>query len=635
MIYIQQNTTNQIFVNVSEFKTLPNPYYLWRLQNVQSQEIISFIPENITSTYPSFYRNKYDVFEFNTFLSAGTNFIYSVGNPVNLNLINNNEYWLGIYETLSASTNVNLATEKLLTSLAFIFVDATEDVYTGNTNNFANNVVYNSNQILPTPSPSNTPSITPTNTPTTTLTTTPTTTSTPTTTPTTTTTLTTTPTTTTTLTTTPSPTSSPGSTPTATPSNTPSNTPSITPTQTPTNTSTQTPTTTPTNTSTHTPTTTPSITPTNTQTPTNTNTPTPSITSSNTPTPTPTITATNTQTPTTTQTPTSTNLPLDCSWSGTSSSWENNPNLWSVCAPIPTPTNTPTPSITPSITPSPTNTPSQTPTQTPTKTNTPTPSITPSITPSPVPVLTFYVSSGSTSLQACQTGPSFYVYAQDLGNCAGCLPLNCWACLTTGQQVYSDPYLTIPVGTGYYNTNMNTSGGDNYATWYIVGGFPQGAGFNGCGIVPTPTMTSTPTPTPTQFCKRYTGSQTSVGNGAKYNYTACNGITGEYWMPNSVIGYSPTIYAVSPPTKVSGTGVMTWTDNGFANPCSGSTFTRITCESGLGTYWSVVDCGGASYTQSLLSVGQSFTGCFTSLTCNSNCISPTYYTQTNYGSCST
>ena len=67
MIYIGQNTDNQIFVNVSEYKTLPTPYYLWRLQNSQGKNIISFIPRNITTTYPSMYANKYDVFQFTTY----------------------------------------------------------------------------------------------------------------------------------------------------------------------------------------------------------------------------------------------------------------------------------------------------------------------------------------------------------------------------------------------------------------------------------------------------------------------------------------------------------------------------------------------------------------------------------------
>jgi hypothetical protein len=225
MIYIEQNATNTIFVNVSEFKTLSNPYYLWRIQNAQGREIISFIPENITSTYPSNYANKYDVFTFNTFLSGATNYIASGGTPVNLNLEHNNEYWLGIYETSVLSTNVNYAGEKLLTSLAFIFVDATSQTYTGNTGNTANNVIYNPNA-TPAVQPSPTPSITPTSTPTTT--------------------------------------------PTITPSTTPTNTPSITPTNTPSPTATITPS--------ITPTITPSISPspTNTLTPTPTNTPTPS-----------------------------------------------------------------------------------------------------------------------------------------------------------------------------------------------------------------------------------------------------------------------------------------------------------------------------------------------------------------------
>jgi hypothetical protein len=219
--------------------------------------------------------------------------------------------------------------------------------------------------------------------------------------------------------------------------------------------------------------------------------------------------------------------------------------------------------------------------------------------------------------------------------------------LTTSQQVYLDPLLTIPVGNGYYNTNMNTTGGNSYASWYIVGGFPQPAGFSGCGIVPTPTMTPTPTqtptqtpsqtPTPTQFCKRYTGVQSSVGNGAVYSYTACNGITGTYRMPNSVISYSPTIYATSPPAKTLGTGVMTWTDNGFQNPCSASTFTRIYTDSSmnLGTSFTITDCGGATYTQFISGANQDFTGCYTSLSCNSNCIQGVYYLRTDYGSCST
>lgn len=535
MIYIQQNTTNEIFVNVSEFKTLPTPYYLWRLQNTQTREIISFIPQNITSTYPSFYANKYDVFSFNTFLSGATNFIYSGASPVNLNLTANNEYWLGIYETPVLSTNVNYAAEKLLTSLAFIFVQEENEVYTGNTENTANNIIYNPNatpiapspsptaSITPTPTktptttPTNTPSIsvsptpsitaspttTPTKTPTNTPTTTPTTTSTPTTTPSITPTntisptTTTTPTNTPTSTITPTPSGSPGAsatptpTNTATPTTTPTNTPTESPTQTPTYTPTNTPSITPSNTPTTTPTEsvsptpTPSITPT--ITPTGTNTPTPTNTPTESLTPTPTITPTNTQTPTNTPTMTMTPTPsgagFNCEWSSITDCWVCNANEWDECQPVPPYSPTPTPSITPSTTPTLTPTPTNTPTQTITPTPTETPTQTPTPSPSPVPPLMFIVSSGTTANDACSDVCYFNVYAQDLGNCSGCVPLTCWPCLLTSQQVYLDSGLTIPVPNGYYKNEMAPG---NNGVWYIVGGFPQPAGFGGCSVSPDP-----------------------------------------------------------------------------------------------------------------------------------------------------
>jgi len=164
---------------------------------------------------------------------------------------------------------------------------------------------------------------------------------------------------------TPEPTSTPTQTqtgtpePTTTPTNT--NTPTITSTSTQTPTITKTPTNTPTPsvTTSMTPTQTPSETPTNTptvtQTPTTTLTLTP--TGSETPTPTPSITATmtptvtNTQTNTSTPTQTPTNTPASCIWNETVSSWDNNPNLWNTCFPIPTPTNTASPTKTPTPTP--------------------------------------------------------------------------------------------------------------------------------------------------------------------------------------------------------------------------------------------------------------------------------------------
>jgi hypothetical protein len=103
---------------------------------------------------------------------------------------------------------------------------------------------------------------------------------------------------------------------------------------------------------------------------------------------------------------------------------------------------------------------------------TPTPSTTPSLPPG---VLQFLVISGSTQPGACGLTPNFYVYAADLGNCTGCL--NCWPCITTSQQVFTDTGLTTIVQDGYYKNEMSPG---NNATWYIVGGFPQGGGFMGC-----------------------------------------------------------------------------------------------------------------------------------------------------------
>ena len=251
MIYINQNAQNDIFVNVSEYKTLSNPYYLWRLQNAQSRKITSFMPANITSTYPSMYANKYDVFSFTTDKNLPENLIYTGGSPCNIHLDDSNEYWLGIYETNYQSINLNLAGEKLLNQLAFIYIPETNDFYSGNPLTQVDNVVYY-RQPAPTRTPTPTRSATPTPTPTATLT----------------------------------------ATPTLTPSNTPTLTATITPTLTATNTPTLTATNTPTLTATNTPTltATPTLTPTNTQT----LTATPTLTATNTPT----LTATPTLTPT-------------------------------------------------------------------------------------------------------------------------------------------------------------------------------------------------------------------------------------------------------------------------------------------------------------------------------------------------
>jgi len=141
MIYITQNSNNKIFVDVSKFKSLSNPTYLWSLRNAQSDVRTTFIPRNITSTYPSKYANKYDIFEFNTYKDQTEILITTGGTNCNLHLNDNNEYWLGIYEQVS-STNLDpmKSHDKLLASLAFIFVNENNTYYTGATQ--SNNTIY-------------------------------------------------------------------------------------------------------------------------------------------------------------------------------------------------------------------------------------------------------------------------------------------------------------------------------------------------------------------------------------------------------------------------------------------------------------------------------------------------------------
>lgn len=139
--------------------------------------------------------------------------------------------------------------------------------------------------------------------------------------------------------------------------------------------------------------------------------------------------------------------------------------------PSPTPSQTATPGATPTMTPTNTRTPSATPTMTPT----------PSATGSGFSGLTFTVASGNTQGHACgnlNTGTTFTVYTNDLGNCAACLPLTCWPCLTTAQSLYYDTALTQPVATGYYANDQSGTG--NNATWYVINGQLQGGGYMGC-----------------------------------------------------------------------------------------------------------------------------------------------------------
>jgi hypothetical protein len=157
--------------------------------------------------------------------------------------------------------------------------------------------------------------------------------------------------------------------------------------------------------------------------------------------------------------------------------------------------------------------------------------------------ISFLVSDGLTSDDACGKAPYFTIYAQNLGNCGPCLPLTCWPCLTTSQQLFLDSDLTIIVPDGYYSNEMAPG---NYATWNVIGGYPQSAGFQGCNIQPTPTPTATgiavtPTPTPT-VTKTPTNTPTNTGTPS---VTPTN--TGR---PNSTPTNTPTI-SVTPSVSVS------------------------------------------------------------------------------------
>jgi hypothetical protein len=180
MIYIQNNSQNQIWLGINEWSSLSNPTYLFQLQNSQGRDSVYFIPKNITQNYPNSYANKYVVFEFSTLLNLPQTFVATGNTPCNIYLKNENQYWLYIWEQTSP-TNLNpaLSYNKVFNELAFCFIAEDNVYYTGNTLNFADNVIYYS-QPKPsgtpipsqTPSPSQTPN--PTSTPTSTPTPTPT-----------------------------------------------------------------------------------------------------------------------------------------------------------------------------------------------------------------------------------------------------------------------------------------------------------------------------------------------------------------------------------------------------------------------------------------------------------------------------
>ena len=91
--------------------------------------------------------------------------------------------------------------------------------------------------------------------------------------------------------------------------------------------------------------------------------------------------------------------------------------------------------------------------------------------------LNFTVAYASTLLGLEGQVPSITVYAEDLENCSSCVSDtgSCWACLTTGQQVFNDNGLTSIVTDGYYMVKYDVE--SNPAVWHIEGGYPQSEQF--------------------------------------------------------------------------------------------------------------------------------------------------------------
>lgn len=464
MIILQQNTNNQFPATVSMNVTISNPVYLFEFQHKLSNEFWYIIPYKVPTAYS---KPSYDLFNMAVDFNTPESFTNNTATSGNLHLIPG-EYLVRVFQQSSTSNLDPLLSQGEIYQI-LAKVDGTDIICTPEPpyeGGFDDEwIVYDECQPTPIVSVSATAKETPTSTPT----------------------------------------------PTVTPTNTQTQTQTPTQTGTATNTPTQTPTETPV----------PSVTPTNTSTPTNTPTNSSTATSTPTATGTPTNTPTNTATQTNTPSPTPTIPPLDCSWSGTTSLWENNINQWQECSRLPEPTPSATPTSTP-IPPTPSITASNTPTETATPTVTPTNTNTPTPTETPVPPLMFLVSSGATQEEACGIGPYFYVYAEDIGNCQSCYDIGftCWSCLNTSQQLFVDPNLTTIVADGYYSNNQIVAG-ESYATWYVVGGFLQGAGYQGCPFGPTPTPTATVTQTPTNTITP-TPSSTDLPGCITVNFEACS-----------------------------------------------------------------------------------------------------------------
>ena len=90
--------------------------------------------------------------------------------------------------------------------------------------------------------------------------------------------------------------------------------------------------------------------------------------------------------------------------------------------------------------------------------------------------LSFTVAFASSLEAVTGMTPNIVVYADDLNLCASCVADtgSCWSCLQTTQQIFSDANLTTPVADGFY---MLLYGNESPATWNVVDGLPQEAGF--------------------------------------------------------------------------------------------------------------------------------------------------------------
>jgi hypothetical protein len=142
MIYIERNALNKVFIDVASYATISNPIFLWNLENSQGRDVVNFVPRNITSTYPSQYAGKYQVFEFSTIPTLPVNLVATGTSVCNIHLPNFNQFWLSIYEqNIPTNTNPNNAT-RLINQLSFILEETPNDFYSGNTGNTADNIIY-------------------------------------------------------------------------------------------------------------------------------------------------------------------------------------------------------------------------------------------------------------------------------------------------------------------------------------------------------------------------------------------------------------------------------------------------------------------------------------------------------------